>query len=235
MKWFKVDTDLLDHPRFADLPAADVALYVDMLAYCARHETDGFFPDWAARSAVERRLPLSDEVSNSRVSAQYRWSKERLINRELWGEAAGGCTILRFLQHNKSRSEMEALRDAAKDRRNIRTNVANRKEVEVEKREASAPQRRSQLPEGWGPTPELLAWVRETLPTVNPVTETAKFSDHHRAKGTVMLKWDLAWRNWMRRSLEFSGGQQAPTPSRRSEEQQEASRRRAMELAGMDE
>lgn len=35
-------------------------------------------------------------------------------------------------------------------------------------------------------------------------TETEKFLDHHKAKGSTFSDWMAAWRKWMRNSVEFS-------------------------------
>ncbi len=39
---------------------------------------------------------------------------------------------------------------------------------------------------------------------VNVADELAKFSDHHKAKGSTMKDWQAAFRTWIRKSLEFS-------------------------------
>lgn len=40
---------------------------------------------------------------------------------------------------------------------------------------------------------------------VDPVEEFARFSDHHKAKGTRFVNWKSAWRTWVRRAPEFKG------------------------------
>jgi hypothetical protein len=35
-------------------------------------------------------------------------------------------------------------------------------------------------------------------------TETAKFLDHHKAKGSLFSDWPAAWRKWMRNVVEFA-------------------------------
>lgn len=39
---------------------------------------------------------------------------------------------------------------------------------------------------------------------IDMVYETEKFLDHHRAKGSKFLDWEAAWRNWMRRAIEWA-------------------------------
>jgi hypothetical protein len=39
---------------------------------------------------------------------------------------------------------------------------------------------------------------------VDMVYETEKFLDYHRARGTTFKDWTAAWRNWMRRAIEWA-------------------------------
>lgn len=43
--------------------------------------------------------------------------------------------------------------------------------------------------------------------------ETEQFLDYHRAKGTKNRDWNAAWRNWMRKAIEFSSRAQTQRPS----------------------
>lgn len=66
-------------------------------------------------------------------------------------------------------------------------------------------------------------WVAETLPGLNPVTETERFCDYWRgvpgAKGRK-LDWPATWRNWMRKAAEYQRRPAARRsgPAARSEE-----------------
>lgn len=55
----------------------------------------------------------------------------------------------------------------------------------------------------WKPTEELIDWAVDSFPSVDLVTETEKFIDHFSANGKPMKDWDAAWRNWIRRSVDF--------------------------------
>lgn len=49
------------------------------------------------------------------------------------------------------------------------------------------------------------AWAQEQgVPHERIETETAKFLDHHKAKGTTFSDWPAAWRKWMRNVVEFA-------------------------------
>jgi hypothetical protein len=58
--------------------------------------------------------------------------------------------------------------------------------------------RKSQIPEDFTPDADLLAWATKNHPTVNVRSETVKFIDYHKARGTTMLDWRAAWRTWIR-------------------------------------
>lgn len=55
----------------------------------------------------------------------------------------------------------------------------------------------------WRPTSELIEWAASEFPSVDLVVETEKFMDHFLANGKPMKDWNAAWRNWIRRSVEF--------------------------------
>jgi hypothetical protein len=55
-------------------------------------------------------------------------------------------------------------------------------------------------------TEEMWAWAQEQgVAHARVESETAKFLDHHKAKGSKFIDWDAAWRTWMRKSVEFAG------------------------------
>lgn len=72
-------------------------------------------------------------------------------------------------------------------------------------RRAPKAERRHRLPETWEPTDEGLAFaydrgfgdVREEL---------AKFKDHHRGRGNLMVDWNAAWRTWIGNAERFGHG-----------------------------
>lgn len=41
---------------------------------------------------------------------------------------------------------------------------------------------------------------------IDPQYEFAKFRDHHKKHGNIFKDWKAAWRNWVRKAAEFSGG-----------------------------
>lgn len=62
--------------------------------------------------------------------------------------------------------------------------------------------RRTSAPEDFKITSQMWQWLEDnklglSVPVVE--RETAQFLDHHRAKGSLMVNWEAAWRTWMRR------------------------------------
>jgi len=64
--------------------------------------------------------------------------------------------------------------------------------------------RATALPDGWIPDREVIDAMKEKFPNVDMATEHEKFTDHFRSTGKPMKDWNAAWRNWIRRSTNFS-------------------------------
>lgn len=75
----------------------------------------------------------------------------------------------------------------------------------------SAHARKTQLPDDFAPNAGHQSLANEL--GVDLAKEFPQFRDHHQAKGTTMLKWDLALRTWIRNAAKWS----AKAPSRRAE------------------
>jgi hypothetical protein len=62
------------------------------------------------------------------------------------------------------------------------------------------------IPEAFDVTDDLYTWAETELGLLPVVVdrETAKFLDHFRANGGTKKNWLAAWRNWMRRAVEFA-------------------------------
>lgn len=69
---------------------------------------------------------------------------------------------------------------------------------------------RHRLPPEWTPTPEGVAYATERH--LDAADQLAAFTDHHRAKATVMADWDAGWRTWCRNAVTFA--QRRPAPLR---------------------
>lgn len=86
----------------------------------------------------------------------------------------------------------------------------------------SKTKRGTRIPDDFAVTPEMVAWGRENVPTVNGALETAKFVDYWRAKsgaGATKTDWVATWRNWMRNAADrypAPGSNVVPLGGRRS-------------------
>lgn len=107
MAWARLDDSFYDHPKvlriWHDRPDA-LGLHMRAIAYCARHETDGYLPG----PAVMGLSPLQSD-REQQVAA--------LINAGLWYENEGDFVIHDYLDYNLSRNEIAARRSKDRDRK----------------------------------------------------------------------------------------------------------------------
>ena len=54
-----------------------------------------------------------------------------------------------------------------------------------------------QIPEDFEPTPEMLQYLKENRPDLDPVVFTRDFITRCKAKGYIYKRWDMAWQNWV--------------------------------------
>lgn len=80
------------------------------------------------------------------------------------------------------------------------------------------PTRASAFPEQFFITPEMRQWAMTEVPTVDLQAETRKFCDHFRANGKRMKDWTAAWRNWMRKSIEWGPRRDGASTARAKED-----------------
>jgi hypothetical protein len=75
-----------------------------------------------------------------------------------------------------------------------------------------ARKRATPVPRDFVPSDDLVAWARADFPQVDIRQETSAFIDYHTAKGSTFKDHRAAWRNWVRRSVQFK-----PTAKRSSD------------------
>lgn len=93
-----------------------------------------------------------------------------------------------------------------KENRHLEPSV-NRQSVRASRTDAAA-SRGSRLPEGWTPTGDMLTWAAANHPSVDTAAQTEAFCDYWRSKAGAAARktdWSATWRNWIRRSVDFSG------------------------------
>lgn len=64
--------------------------------------------------------------------------------------------------------------------------------------------RATAIPEDFSVTEEMADWAKANAPSIDPYAETARFVDYHTAKGSTFKDHRAAWRNWMRKAVEYS-------------------------------
>lgn len=100
MPWVRIDENAMDHPKIGTLPDGSFRLWVQGLAYCQKHLTDGFIAD-----PFVRALPA--------------FSPKRrvvLVDAGLWHDVTGGIAVHDYLQWNDSKADVSGKRQAARDR-----------------------------------------------------------------------------------------------------------------------
>jgi hypothetical protein len=60
------------------------------------------------------------------------------------------------------------------------------------------------LPEPFEITDDMRRWAQAKVPNVDIDGSTEEFCDYWRATGKRMVDWTATWRNWMRRTPDFT-------------------------------
>lgn len=109
MTWVKVEDTFPDHPKVLGLSDAALACWLRGLCYSSRHLTDGHLPAAALRV-----------LGTSRATAE-------LVTAGLWESVADGWRIHGYEDHQRSRSQVEKVRESARARarssRELRANT----------------------------------------------------------------------------------------------------------------
>lgn len=72
-----------------------------------------------------------------------------------------------------------------------------------EKRNTTPQRRATQIPDDYELTDAMRQFYTERLPRGDIDATWQHFTDHHRAKGSVMKDWTAAWRTWVGNELKF--------------------------------
>ena len=106
MTWIKIDDDFPDHPKtrkvFRKGGSNAVLLHLAGLCYASRFLTDGFIPE--------------DDVEELTMLRYPRKSLKVLLDTDVWAEAPGGYCIVGYLDHQRSRADIERDRESSRKR-----------------------------------------------------------------------------------------------------------------------
>ena len=147
MTWVKVDDLITEHEKCVGLSDAAWTLWLHGLLYCSRNLTDGRIP--------AAMLPRLSAVKNPRKAAG------ELVSAGLWDERDGAWWVHDYLDHQRSKAQVEAEREAAAERQ--------RKARERRSQEKSQRESRRDIGVSRGPV-TLLETETETETDVNPPT-----------------------------------------------------------------
>ena len=101
-EWARVDVNFFRHPQVSRLRVSEQMRYLAMILYAQEHETDGVVEDCCLR--------WCDTTPKQAEAMETAGLVERVSE---------GWRIRGFLNHQKSRDEMEREREAARERARI--------------------------------------------------------------------------------------------------------------------
>lgn len=100
MAYAQIDFEFWSNPKVLAAGKDAALLYIAGCGYCNQHLTDGFVSD----SAV-------GFVANMAQQRSYRKHVNALVENGLWLKVEDGYLVNDFLKHNKSKAEVDALRE----------------------------------------------------------------------------------------------------------------------------
>ena len=98
MAWVKLDDDFPGHPKVNGLPTAAKWLYIEGLCYASRYSTDGFVPTAMLSQASSKRAAVD------------------LVEAGLWEPVSSGWAIHDYLDHQRSKAEIDSIRASTRER-----------------------------------------------------------------------------------------------------------------------
>ncbi len=114
MPWILIEDDFYDHMKFAEAGPLGLAQWIAGLAYCNRNLTDGVIPISRARTLIDwdgimwhvgHGLGAGEMVDGEMMS-------EWLVKCGLWDNGDGCYVVHDYLEHQRSRNEIEELRQS---------------------------------------------------------------------------------------------------------------------------
>ncbi len=102
MTWVRIDDKMPENPKVLGVPLGARWLHVCGIAYCSRHETDGFVP-------LDAVPVMMAGLSSASASKRFAGS---LVKAGLWHGRPGGYEINDYLEWNSSKEEIRQKRRA---------------------------------------------------------------------------------------------------------------------------
>lgn len=102
MTWVKVDDGITEHPKCVGLTPYAWTLWLHGLTYSSRNLTDGHIP----AAMLPRLCALRDPQKTA----------AELVDAGLWDTCEGGWTIHDYADHQRTRQDVEKVRESARER-----------------------------------------------------------------------------------------------------------------------
>ena len=186
--WIKLHRALLDDYEFARLQDASKAHL--MLIWLFASQRDGHIPNDPA--FLKKKLGLEKEPN-----------LQSFIDQGLLIQEQNACETLADCEQVAPRGEDIKLQKdlnppSPPEGKGLNGNGTNESRAARKKPATRAPDAFEITEPMWG-------WAQEQGVAHERIeTETAKFLDHHKAKGSLFSDWPAAWRKWMRNVVEFA-------------------------------
>ncbi len=253
--WVRVETRFPSHPKVLDVGPLGEALWLRGLCYAGEHLTDGFVPtsylkrmgDMKALAVAERLVAAGlwsaceggyliheylqwqqsreeiEDIRSKRVEAGRRGGKQKASNLLAKGQQAAGKNV------PEEEIDTETERETG-EREGADAPAANAAPPPPPKPRPVPKPHKTTVPQPFPVTDEMLAFGRKIgLSHDHVMAETDKFVDHFTFKGEKHVDWLAAWRNWMRRAVDFAA---RDGPRNGNAPQTKAERKLAMILGG---
>lgn len=219
MPWFKVDDNLAFHHKVVAAGNPALGLWVRAGSLCAQQLTDGFVPDHMipALGTIAQAKKLVQVGLWDRARGGYRfhgWDERQPSKASVEAERAAAQERMRAYRAKKKGTsptaspQVDDVRadDVQPNERGtngeVRKMFGNPDPTHPDPTHPDPPKtagakRAHQLPEDFEPNATNRRIAEERGLDLRSVFE--QFADHHRAKGTTMKDWHLAFNTWLRR------------------------------------
>ncbi|WLQ15394.1 replication protein [Hahella aquimaris] len=155
----------------------------------------------------EMTKPSRPKTAHKRAETGPKMSRNQPVN-----EPKTACSYTTDSEQNRPKPARQQAETGPKNEPKTAYTKDNKDNLTKDIVKKARVKRATQAPTDFEITDELFGWACDNRITTDLVTETDKFLDYHRAKGSTFKCWKSAWRNWMRNSMKF-----APKPTRQSQ------------------
>lgn len=230
MPWAKIDDSFHGHPKVTNLSLAAVGLWTLALTWSANYLTDGLVTE---RNAIRLggTLETIDELVAcglwERVGNNFQfhdWAHYQPLKVDVLREREQARDRMRGVraskkgvQPNIERTESELPKDFAGTAPEVRSTPTDPAVPEGSKEPVARATRGTRIPADFAITDDLRDWARSKAASVDLARETEKFVNFWTAKagsGATKNDWDLTWKNWMLRAVEYAQQRPGAEPPR---------------------